>query len=98
MPKLGMRTRIILLFIIVSIGGLVLLNNVFQSKHEIIHNSLGKMELSSRLRELKLHSREDSLKAESLMKDFNSTKAVLITSLGSTLLDGRAHGGPLTCR
>ncbi len=84
MLKFGMRTWIILLFIIVSIGGLILLNNVFQSRNEDIHNSLVKMELSSRLREIKLHSREDSLKAESLMKDFNSTKAVVNVALGNS--------------
>ena len=84
MLKFGMRTWIILLFIIVSIGGLILLNNVFQSRNEDIHNSLVKMELSSRLREIKLHSREDSLKAESLMKDFNSTKAVVNIALGNS--------------
>lgn len=84
MPKFGMRTRIILLFIIVSIGGLVLLNNVFQSKQDSIHNSLARMELSSQLREINLHSREDSLKAEALMKDFNSTKAVVNIALGDS--------------
>lgn len=84
MPKLGMRTLIILLFIIVSIGGLILLNNVFQRSNNNIHDSLRKMELSSRLREIKLHSRQDSLKAESLMKDFNSTKAVVNLALGDS--------------
>ena len=84
MPKLGMRTRIILLFIFVSIGGLVLLNNVFQVKHNDIHNSLGKMELSSRLREIRLFSQEDSLKAETLMKEFNSTKAAVNVALGDS--------------
>ncbi|MCB5251883.1 MAG: ATP-binding protein [Candidatus Cloacimonadaceae bacterium] len=84
MPKFGMRTRIILLFIIVSIGGLILLNNVFQNKHDSIHDSLAKMELSSQLREIKLHSKQDSLKAEALMKDFNSTKAVVNIALGNS--------------
>ncbi|MCB5286679.1 MAG: HAMP domain-containing protein [Candidatus Cloacimonetes bacterium] len=84
MPKFGMRTRIILLFIIVSIGGLVLLNKVFQSKHNEIHNSLGNMELSSQLREIRLHSKEDSLKAESLMKKFDSSKALVDITLGES--------------
>ncbi len=84
MPKLGMRTRIILLFIIVSIGGLILLNNVFQSKNENIHNTLGSLDLASQFREIRLHSQEDSLKAESLMKGFNSTRAAVDIALGDS--------------
>jgi nitrogen fixation/metabolism regulation signal transduction histidine kinase len=84
MLKTGMRTRIILLFIIVSIGGLILLNNVFQIKHNNIHSALEKMELSSQLREIRLFSHQDSLKAEGLMRDFNATKAAVNIALGDS--------------
>jgi len=74
MPKTGLRTRIFLLFLIVSIGGLMVLNNVFQSKHANIHEALEVMELSGHLREIRQFSHEDSLKAQTLMRSFNEAK------------------------
>jgi len=84
MFKTGLRTRIFILFIIVSIGGLIVLNNVFQSKHQNIHDALEEMELSSQLRELRHFSHEDSLKAQALMRNFNEAKAVVSIALSDS--------------
>lgn len=86
MPKIGMRAWIILFFVIVSIGGLILMNNVFQIKHDKIHDALENMELSEQFREIRLFSKEDSLKAETMMRDFNATKAVVNVALGDSRL------------
>ncbi len=84
MPKTGLRTRIFLLFLIVSIGGLMVLNNVFQSKHANIHEALEVMELSGHLREIRQFSHEDSLKAQTLMRSFNEAKAVVNIALSDS--------------
>jgi len=84
MLKTGLRTRIFILFVIVSIGGLILLNNVVQSKHRNIHEAMEQMELSSQLREIRQHSHEDSLKAQSLMRNFNEAKAVVNIALSDS--------------
>lgn len=84
MPKIGLRSRIFILFIIVSIGGLIVLNNVFQSKHANIHEALAQMELSSQLREIRQHSHADSLKAQALMRNFNEAKAVVNIALSDS--------------
>jgi nitrogen fixation/metabolism regulation signal transduction histidine kinase len=82
--RFGMRTQIIALFLIVSIGGLVILNNVFQAKQENIHSALKGMELSSQLRDIRHYSSEDSLQAEALMRDFNEAKAVVNIALSDS--------------
>ncbi|HOA28991.1 MAG: HAMP domain-containing protein [Candidatus Cloacimonetes bacterium] len=84
MPKTGLRTRIFLLFLVVSIGGLMVLNNVFQSKHANIHEALEVMELSGHLREIRQYSHEDSLKAQALMHNFNEAKAVVNIALSDS--------------
>jgi nitrogen fixation/metabolism regulation signal transduction histidine kinase len=84
MPKTGLRTRIFLLFLVVSIGGLMVLNNVFQSKHTNIHEALEVMELSGHLREIRQYSHEDSLKAQALMHNFNEAKAVVNIALSDS--------------
>lgn len=84
MPKTGLRTRIFLLFLVVSISGLMVLNNVFQSKHANIHEALEVMELSGHLREIRQYSHEDSLKAQALMHNFNEAKAVVNIALSDS--------------
>lgn len=84
MLKTGLRTRIFILFVIVSIGGLVVLNNVFQVKHQNIHQAMADMELSSQLREIRQYSHEDSLQAQALMRKFNEAKAVVNIALGDS--------------
>lgn len=84
MYKIGLRTRIIILFVIVSIGGLMIMNNVFQARQTDIHSAMEKLELSERLRELKQYSHVDSLKAEGIMRDFNEAKAVISLTLNES--------------
>lgn len=84
MRKLSLRLRIFILFFTVSVGGLVVLNNVFQDKHNNIHDALSKMELSSSLREIRQASHEDSLKAQSLMRIFNEGKAAVNIALSES--------------
>lgn len=84
MPRFGLHVRIILLFLFVSIGGLLVLNMVFQSKQEGIHSAIGRMELSERLRNLQLASSEDSLKAREIMQEYDAAKALLNISLGDS--------------
>lgn len=84
MLKTGLRTRIFILFVIVSIGGLVVLNNVFQVKHQNIHQAMADMELSSQLREIRQYSHKDSLQAQALMRKFNEAKAVVNIALGDS--------------
>jgi nitrogen fixation/metabolism regulation signal transduction histidine kinase len=84
MPKIGLHTRIILLFLIVSIGGLMLLNMVFQSKQEEIHGAIKRMELLERLRGLRQYSHVDSVQAQEIMREYDAAKALLNVSLGDS--------------
>ena len=46
----GIRTWILLLYLVVSIGSLLLLNNVFQTNQQEIQETMNKLELSDDLR------------------------------------------------
>lgn len=81
MLKFGLRSRMILLFILVSLGSLMILNNVFQAQQQNIHNAMENLELSSQLRDIQLLTHEDSLRAETIMRDFNGAKAAVNISL-----------------
>lgn len=86
MPRIALHTRIIVLFLCVSIGGLILLNRVFQSKQEEIHGAIGRMELSERLRGVQHFSLQDSVKAQEIMREYDAAKALLNVSLGDSRL------------
>lgn len=81
MKNIGMRARIILLFLVVSIGGLVVLNMVFQKSNDKSQNILKEMELSEQLRELKFKSENDVRAAEAIMKTHDSAKTRLMAAL-----------------
>jgi len=84
MPRIALHTRIIVLFLIITIGGLMLLNMVFQAKQEDIHHAIARMELSERLRGIRHHSYQDSLKAGEIMREYDAAKALLNVSLGDS--------------
>lgn len=79
-----MRTRIILLFLVVSIGGLVALNMVFQKNNENSQKILDTMELSAQMRELDFKSEKDLRAAENIMKNHDAAKARLSMALSSS--------------
>lgn len=79
-----MRTRIILLFLVVSIGGLVALNMVFQKNNENSQKILDAMELSAQMRELDFKSEKDLRAAENIMKNHDAAKARLSMALSSS--------------
>nr|MDK2850201.1 two-component system, NtrC family, nitrogen regulation sensor histidine kinase NtrY [Candidatus Cloacimonadota bacterium] len=62
----------------------MILNYVFQAKQKDIQSALQDMELTNELREIRLYSEEDSLKAEALMRDFNAAKAVMNIALNDS--------------
>lgn len=84
MHKFGLRSTIIFLFLFVSIGGLMVLNMAFQAKQEDIHGAIERMELSDELRSIMFLSAEDSLKAQTVMREYDSAQAVLSISLGDS--------------
>lgn len=84
MPRLALHTRIIVLFLLITISGLVLLNMVFQAKQDEIHGAIGRMELSERLRSIRHYNAEDSLKAGEIMREYDAAKALLNISLGNS--------------
>ncbi|MCB5234293.1 MAG: HAMP domain-containing protein [Candidatus Cloacimonetes bacterium] len=84
MKNIGMRTRIILLFLVVSIGGLVALNMVFQKNNENSQKILDTMELSAQMRELDFKSEKDLRAAENIMKNHDAAKARLSMALSSS--------------
>ncbi|MCK9557070.1 MAG: HAMP domain-containing sensor histidine kinase [Candidatus Cloacimonetes bacterium] len=86
MKQLGFRSTIIILFLSVSIGGLMLLNAAFQAKQEEIHLAIEGMELSERLREIRFYTNEDSLKAGDIMREYDASKALLNVALGNSRL------------
>ena len=84
MKLLGFRSTVIILFLIVSIGGLMLLNTAFQAKQEDIHAAIDGMELSEQLRNVAFQNSDDSLKAGQIMRDYDSSKALLSIALGDS--------------
>jgi len=55
----GIRTWILLLYLVVSIGSLLLLNNVFQTNQQEIQETMNKLELSDDLRMVQLYSQAE---------------------------------------
>ena len=80
----GIRTWILLLYLVVSIGSLLLLNNVFQTNQQQIQDAMTSLELSEDLRQVQLYSHADSLKVESIMKTFGEAKGIIKLSLSES--------------
>lgn len=85
MKNISMRARIIILFLIVSIGGLVFLNMVFQKNNQNSQKILKTLELSAQMRELEFKSEKDLKTAENIMKNHDAAKARLSMALNSSL-------------
>lgn len=85
MKDIGMRARIIILFLIVSIGGLVVLNMVFQRNNQNSQKILDTMELSAQMRDLEFKGEKDLKTAENIMKNHDAAKARLSMALNSSL-------------
>ena len=79
-----MSTRIIILFLVVSIGGLVALNMLFQKNNDNSQKILDTMELSAQMRELDFKSEKDLRAAENIMKNHDAAKARLSMALSSS--------------
>ncbi|NLO44825.1 MAG: HAMP domain-containing protein [Candidatus Cloacimonetes bacterium] len=84
MKNIGMSTRIIILFLVVSIGGLVALNMLFQKNNDNSQKILDTMELSAQMRELDFKSEKDLRAAENIMKNHDAAKARLSMALSSS--------------
>ncbi len=84
MIKPGIRTWLLAIYLILSIGGLMVLNRVFQTNQAQLQEAMNHMELSEELRQIKLHSSEDSLKAVEIMENFGSAKSVVKLSLSES--------------
>ncbi len=82
--KPGIRTWLLAIYLIFSIGGLMVLNRVFQTNQAQLQDAMNHMELSEELRQIKLHSSEDSLKAVQIMENFGSAKSVVKLSLSES--------------
>jgi len=73
----GLRTWIFLLFVIVSIGGLVLFNNLLQTQQRLIEKDLGRLDITEELRDMHFTQATDSLKARQIVDTFNQAKAAM---------------------
>jgi nitrogen fixation/metabolism regulation signal transduction histidine kinase len=80
----GIRTWILLLYLVVSIGGLLILNRVFQTNQQQIQDAMNSLELSEDLRQVQLFSHADSLKVENIMKTFGEAKGIIKLSLSES--------------
>ncbi|PKN71405.1 MAG: hypothetical protein CVU50_10225 [Candidatus Cloacimonetes bacterium HGW-Cloacimonetes-3] len=80
----GIRTWLLAVYLIFSIGGLMVLNRVFQTNQQQLQEAMNNMELNEELRQIKLHSSEDSLKAAKIMENFGAAKGVVKLSLSES--------------
>jgi nitrogen fixation/metabolism regulation signal transduction histidine kinase len=80
----GIRTWLLAVYLIFSIGGLMVLNRVFQTNQQQLQDAMEHLELSEELRQIKLHSSEDSLKAVEIMNNFGAAKGVVKLSLSES--------------
>ncbi len=84
MKRPGIRTWLLAVYLIFSIGGLMVLNRVFQTNQLQSQEAMEHLELSEELRQIKLHSSADSLRAIQLMENFSSAKGVVKLSLSES--------------
>ncbi len=80
----GIRTWILLLYLVVSIGSLLLLNNVFQTNQQQIQDAMNSLELSEDLRQVQLFSHSDSLEVQEIMKTYGEAKGIIKLSLSES--------------
>ncbi len=80
----GIRTWILLLYLFVSIGSLLVLNNVFQTNQKQIQEAMNHLELGDDLRQVKLYSHADSLKVSAIMKTYGEAKSIIHLSLSES--------------
>jgi nitrogen fixation/metabolism regulation signal transduction histidine kinase len=80
----GLRTLILLLYLIVSIGSLILLNYFFQSQQLQLKQDIGHLELVEELRDITFHEHEDSLKANEIVSTFSQAKSSVLITLQKT--------------
>jgi two-component system nitrogen regulation sensor histidine kinase NtrY len=83
-PAIGIRTCILVLYLIVSIGGLIVLNRVFQTNQQQIQDAMGSLELVDDLRQIQFYSHADSLQATAIMKSFGEAKGIVKLSLSES--------------
>ncbi|MDD3235638.1 MAG: HAMP domain-containing sensor histidine kinase [Candidatus Cloacimonetes bacterium] len=82
--KPGIRTWLLAVYLVFSIGGLMVMNRVFQANQQQLKEAMEHLELSEELRQIKLDSSADSLKAVQIMEDFNAAKGVVQVSLSES--------------
>jgi len=80
----GIRTWLLAVYLIFSIGGLMVLNRVFQTNQQQLQDAMERLELTEDLRRIKLHSSEDSLKVEDIMTNYSAAKGVVKLSLSES--------------
>lgn len=77
----GMRSWILLLFVVVSIGGLMLLNGFLQNQQRQIEKDLSMLEITEQLRDIRFVNPQDSLKARQIVDTFSQTKGAMSFTL-----------------
>ncbi|MDD2228377.1 MAG: HAMP domain-containing sensor histidine kinase [Candidatus Cloacimonetes bacterium] len=80
----GIRTWLLAVYLVFSIGGLMVMNRVLQANQQQLQEAMEQLELSEELRQIRLHSSADSLKAVQIMKDFGAAKGVVQVSLSES--------------
>lgn len=80
----GLRAIILALYLIVSIGSLILLNQFFQSQQRQLKQDIGHLELVEDLRQITFHEHQDSLKAEQIVSTFAQAKSSVLITLQKT--------------
>ncbi len=73
----GLRTWILVLYIFVSIGGLLLLNSFTQMKQNQFKSLIGKMDVLNSLQNIRNLSEEDSGKIQTAIETFSQSKSVI---------------------
>ncbi len=80
----GIRTWLLAVYLIFSIGGLMVLNRVFQTNQQQLQEAMEHLELSEDMRQIRLHSSADSLKVEEIMTNYSAAKGVVKLSLSES--------------
>ncbi len=80
----GLRTLILLLYVIVSIGSLVLLNYFIQNQQRQLMEDVKHLELVEELRLIDFDRQEDSLKVDRIVNTFNQAKTSLKLTMQKT--------------
>lgn len=84
MRKLGLRTIILLLYVVLTISGLILLNNFFQRQQRLIEEDMANLAVVEGIHSMHLANSADSLRAGHILDTYSQTRSAMKLNIKKT--------------